>query len=165
MVVLAPVDDRRSVMINCTIICGNDSWNLCVDLIESLALPDAKLVKLKSGVELVRGITHLRFSALRREKPGDSFSKLALSTFNFVEKIKTKNKVKKEEILRKISNVKMFIGIVGDPEILEAERHFDIIFALSERLDGLIFDGNAIIDKNGDLLLNRDGKTEGEVGI
>jgi len=46
------------------------------------------------------------------------------------------------------------IGIVAEPEFKEDDERLDAIFAIAELMDGYIFNGSEMLDKNGEIVLS-----------
>lgn len=95
---------------------------------------------------------------MRRVEPGDKFSKLILGTLNFFYKINTDATHNKERIIKLVESSVWVIGIMVEPEFKEEAGHFECIFKIAELLDGLIFNGIGMIDKNGLMILDKDGE-------
>jgi hypothetical protein len=85
------------------------------------------------------------------ERPADRFSKIMLSMHTYFDPGRGKASNHQEEILEKIANVQMFIGIVGEPELTDecCER----IFAVAEKLRAMVFTGNALLHWDGSALI------------
>ncbi len=63
--------------------------------------------------------------------------------------IGTQNKSLQNQLLHKIAATNMVIGIKAIPDFDEPTRQFDLIFAITETLDGMIFNGNEMIGYEG----------------
>lgn len=102
----------------------------------------------------------LRISLKKRIEQGDSFSKMIGGTWNFVRMIETRNKVQKEELIRRVLDCKTAIGLVSEPEYVEDDKRADYIYKLAEMFDGVIFNGSEMIDKSGKLILDDEGNSD-----
>jgi hypothetical protein len=60
-------------------------------------------------------------------------------------------------VLDKIANAQMLIGVVGEPEFIEEDGHFDCIWSISEELHAVVFSGEAMLDCTGRRLLSESG--------
>jgi hypothetical protein len=72
---------------------------------------------------------------------------------NFFRTVDTDAGADRALVLQRIANAKMLIGVVGEPEFLEEEGHFEQIWRTAERLDALVFSGDAMLNGRGELLL------------
>ncbi len=109
---------------------------------------------------LITGESQIVFSSLWQQKPGDEFSRLILGTHNYFRMIGTQNKRLQNQLLHTIAATNMVIGVKAIPDFDESVGHFDLIFAIAETLDGMIFNGNGMIDYEGKMILDADGTTE-----
>lgn len=107
--------------------------------------------------------SELRFKKSVRERPGDKFSKMILGMHNYFRNVDTKASNNKEHILQNVGETKLAIGVVADPEFSEEDGHFDFIFAVAEKIDGMIFNGEAMLDPKGDMILSKDGSFDYEM--
>lgn len=94
----------------------------------------------------------LEFTALVRSAPGDQFSKIVLGMYNFVRHCDGSEE-QKARIASGIARTEMILGVVAKPEFLEP--HFEHVFNAARSIDGLIFNGSAILNASGDTLLER----------
>jgi hypothetical protein len=59
-----------------------------------------------------------------------------------------------------LDECEMAIGIVADPGFTKTDGRLDMVFAVAEHLDAMIFNGSGMIDKNGAMILDADGASE-----
>ena len=104
--------------------------------------------------------TTLVFTSLTRVRPGDEFSSLVLSMHNFVRRVKTSAEDNKRQLLRRISHAAWFIGVVAEPDLSDDEGHLGCLGELCHELDAVIFNGDAFLDRQGDMILNSAGDHE-----
>jgi hypothetical protein len=90
-------------------------------------------------------------------QPGDQFSKIILGAANFFRRIKTDAVTNQNYIKAFVFDTKILIGVVAEPELVEAAGHYDLVFEVAERCDGLIFNGSGMVDPSGNLILGKDG--------
>jgi hypothetical protein len=66
----------------------------------------------------------------------------------------------KERLLTHVGDTKCILGIVADPEF-DADARFDrVVFAIAKAYNGIVFNGCEMLDENGILILDNDGKSE-----
>jgi len=109
----------------------------------------------------VRGQSTLTFAAMeRRPHEHDEFSTLILGTYAYFQNTKTDFEAVKDRMLTSITGCQFALGVVGRPAFDEQEKHFDIVFAITEAFSGLIFNGYGMIDHNGLLVLDNEGNSD-----
>jgi hypothetical protein len=106
-----------------------------------------------TSIEIDQGASKLEiFSHIRKEQ-GDEFSGSILSAYTHMKKLSPANEsFDKEELLNSILRTEWKVGIVSIPGF-ENTEHENIIMAIVKRLKGVIFDGNGVLDTDGDLIL------------
>jgi hypothetical protein len=97
-------------------------------------------------------------SSMERVEPGDEFSHLILGTLNFFRNVETSSPGNKQRVMKLIRDTHWAIGIVVEPEFKDEAGHFDCIFEITELLGGLIFNGWGMVDENGLMILDKEGK-------
>lgn len=102
----------------------------------------------------------IRFTTLVHREPMDEFSKLSLGMKTFFRGIETLHEANKSRILDTISRAAVFVGVVAEPGF--AEQHLNAIYSMADELEGMVFDGHAMRDCEGVVLLDRDGGAEEE---
>jgi hypothetical protein len=102
----------------------------------------------------------LRLSLRKSFQAGDDFSRMLLGTHNFFSQVETENTQAQNELLNFILSCETAVGIVAEPEFKEEDKRLDIVFAIAELLDGYIFNGSEMLDKNGELVLSAEGESE-----
>jgi hypothetical protein len=107
--------------------------------------------------------SELRFTKSVRERPGDKFSKMILGMHNYFRNVDTRADSNKEHILQKVGETKLAVGVVGQPEFSEEDGHFDYIFSVTKKIDGMIFNGEGMLDYKGDMILYGDGSFDYEM--
>lgn len=93
----------------------------------------------------------LTLNSMERTRPGDDFSKLILSTYNFFRK--GRGDTNKDAVLMAVSSCAIAVGVVAEPELDESEGHKAFVLDAARILDGVIFSGSAMLDANGAVLL------------
>lgn len=105
------------------------------------------------SVSLKSDVSELVFNSMIRQFPGDQFSKLVLGIHNFARGLNGTDTGTTQAALNAIANVQMLVGVVASPEFMEAEHHQDYVCGVTRNLGGLIFNGDAILDSDGNELL------------
>jgi hypothetical protein len=95
-----------------------------------------------------------------RREPGDAFSKMVLGMHNYFRCVKTTAEAKQRDILNRVANMALAIGVVAEPEFVEEARHYDCIFGIADALNAIIWTGSGAINAEGKLLLDGDGNCE-----
>src|SRR5262249_1730925 len=96
-------------------------------------------------------------TSLVRHVPGDRFSTVVLSMHNFFRRVNTTGVDNKERLLESIANAQMLIGFVADPVFSENDSRLDCLWTISEKLDALIFNGEAMLNSKGERVMTEDG--------
>ena len=91
-----------------------------------------------------------------RIKPGDSFSRMVLGMLNYLDHVKTSAKTKKD-VIHRVENVALAIGVVAEPVFVEEARHYDCVFAIAAALNAIIWTGSGVINAEGKMLLDGGG--------
>jgi hypothetical protein len=102
----------------------------------------------------------LTFRPMLKVQPGDQFSQIILGAANFFRRIKTDAVANQKYIKTFVFETKILIGVIAEPELLESAGHFDLIFKVAERCNGLIFNGSSMVDPSGNLILDKNGACE-----
>ena len=86
-----------------------------------------------------------------REKPGDEFSGMILGLANYARNSEAKQATEevKEKVEGFIFAVNIALGVIAEPEFTQTDERLDIVFGLAEKLNGLIYNGDMLLDYNG----------------
>jgi len=84
---------------------------------------------------------------------GDDFCRLLLSTCAFVEGMSDADTAVKKRLASHIESCDLVLGVVAQPDFDADKRYHSVVFAIAKALDGVIFNGQEIIDANGLKLL------------
>lgn len=92
-------------------------------------------------------------NSLIKIERGDKFSRMKLGCANFFERKSQKKSEEKTNLVRKIASTQWALGIVikGSDEL--SDKLSDIIFEITEDLDGMIFNGSDMIDADGEIII------------
>jgi hypothetical protein len=102
----------------------------------------------------------LTLNSMEHEGAGDRLSQLRLGLHDFFWNVETTAADRKRTVLEAIASCALAIGVVAEPAFDEAERHFDCVLNVAKAVDGVIFNGVAMLDCDGRLVLDQDGKTD-----
>jgi hypothetical protein len=61
-------------------------------------------------------------------------------------------------VLSRIADVEMMIGVVADPKFAKADSRLDILWKIADCMDAVIFNGDAILDLQGQRILDHKGE-------
>jgi hypothetical protein len=102
-------------------------------------------------------------TSMVRHAPGDKFSKLVLSMHNFFRTVETSAMSNKNVVLSRVENAKMMIGVIAEPEFSESDLRPDCLWRIAEQLDAVIFNGQAMLNLNGERIMAKDGQYDVQV--
>lgn len=98
-----------------------------------------------------RGETKVTLSSLIQGVPQDKFSRTILGTFSFAYRLSRSDSENHKVLLNRIAATAMIIGIVAEPGLDGFAA--DCITAVTNALEGFIFNGQDFMDAEGDVLL------------
>jgi hypothetical protein len=151
---------------NCTILCPSDEPLQVVALLRDL-IEDGALIQVTgkgsdwSKIEVRSSAGSLTLNRQIRHRPGASFSKMVLGMYNYFNQVKTSARAIKKDVLDRVANMGLAIGIVAEPEFVREARHHDCIFGIAAALNAIIWTGNGVLNADGKMLL--DGESNSEV--
>lgn len=148
---------------SCTIYSRIESYQNITSIWEALSdnNSEVSLRENESGGVILKTISgRLELSLKKYEQSGDDFSHLILGTHNYFNQVETKYEKAKNNLLNSISQSKIAIGVGAEPSFTETDERLDIVFGIAEMLDGVIFNGSEMIDKDGQLILDKSGDSE-----
>ena len=88
--------------------------------------------------------------------PQGRFNSAVLGAGNYFKNVKTADVTTRKKLVADISRTETLIGCVAKPRM--AEGDYGIIFEIARRFGGMIFDSDAMLDADGVVLLDADGK-------
>jgi hypothetical protein len=147
---------------NCTILCPSDEPQKVIACLREL-MDDGAHLHLTgkesnwSRIDIATPTASLALSRQVEREPGDSFSKMVLGMHNYFYQAKTSAKAVKAEVLDRVANLALAIGVVAEPEFLEEAGHYDCIFGIAAAMDAIIWTGSGVINAEGRMLLDGDG--------
>jgi hypothetical protein len=148
---------------NCTIICADADYQAAFNSLRAVSpLPLAIEGNQDawSRIEIRSPTSSIAFTSLVRKAPMDPFSKLNLSLSNFFRRIETPHEELRQKIVAHINNATLMIVVVAEPEFSEQDLHPEFIYSLAQTLNGMVFDGDAMHDDEGEILLDQRGESD-----
>jgi hypothetical protein len=100
----------------------------------------------------------LTLNSMEPERPGDEFSSMILGLHSLFWNAKTDATERRKRVLDAIASCVLAIGVVADPVFDESEGYFDLVLDVAKIGDGVIFNGSGILDSEGRLLLDPEGR-------
>ncbi len=79
---------------------------------------------------------------------------------NFFRQIETPAVANRSFVLNRVADAEMLIGVIVEPEFREEDKHFDCVWSLAERLNAIVFSGQAMLNAQGAGLLTQTGETD-----
>ena len=144
----------------CTIFCRVSEYETIYRLINQ-KLPNIQLdgnSNLWRKIHVSSSKCEMVLSSLVQIQPGDRFSKIILGSLCYFENIKTNALRNQDHVLDLLTYCEMIIGVVSIPEFVDEDDTSEVIFGICEKTNGLIFDGDGMIDSNGKLVLGGRGE-------
>jgi hypothetical protein len=144
----------------CTILCPTIDYSKVLDAIESATEGELSLEGTRgkwTRITVAHSGKQIFFSGLVQLQPQDKFSKLVLSMYSFFNMVETDMVSNKDYVLSRIADVEMMIGVVADPAFAKEDSRLDIVWKIAECMDAVIFNGDAILDLQGQRILDVKG--------
>jgi hypothetical protein len=150
---------------NCTILCSADAPRQVVACLRNLLEGGPELLVTGkesdwSKIEIKTPGTSLTLNRQVRSKPGDSFSKLVLGMHTYFDGVKTSATSIKKDILDRVLNLALAIGVVAEPVFVDEDRHYDCIFGIAADMNAIVWTGSGVIDAKGRMLLDGEGNSD-----
>lgn len=95
----------------------------------------------------------LRLTAKVFRERGDDFCKLLLSTCAFVEGVPNADSSTKSRLASHVESCELALGVVAEPSFDSDERYHAVVFAIANALDGVIFNGQEMLNAKGETLI------------
>lgn len=95
----------------------------------------------------------LRLTQKAFREPGDEFCRMMLGIRAFIARFESADAVSKQMVLDHLDHSDLAIGVVAEPAFDADERYNAVVFAIAKALDGVIFNGQEMLDANGVTLL------------
>lgn len=147
----------------CTLFCRRDSPDA------ALATAEANLrAKARTDVprerwnqaDFARGPASVRLHRTPFREPGDKLSKLILGLVNWLNHVAVIHPAGTKAAVDHILATQATIGFTALPDFSEDSGHFDCVFALAEELDALVWNGSALLNADGEIVIDGGGGSE-----
>lgn len=150
---------------NCTILCPADEPQQVVAYLRDLLRHDVDFRVTGedsnwSKIEITTAGASLTLNRQIPREPGDAFSKMVLGMCNYFDHVQTSADGIKDDVLDRVANMALAIGVVAEPVFVEEARHYDCIFGLTAALNAIIWTGSGVINGQGKMLLDGEGNSE-----
>jgi len=90
----------------------------------------------------------------------DEFSKMLNGMWVYFDAVKTEHKALKADVLKRIEQHTLAVGVVADPEFVEEAGHYDCIFGLAATLGAIIWNGSDVLNAEGQTILDGEGNSD-----
>lgn len=91
----------------------------------------------------------LRLTQKAFREPGDEFCRMMLGIRAFIKRIKSADTSNQKAVVDHLDLCDLAIGVVAEPAFDVDERYHAVVFAIARALDGVIFNGQEMLDANG----------------
>jgi hypothetical protein len=137
---------------NCTIFCKR------MDVEELPRLINSYFPSLTSADEtfvLAHGEKgSIKFSVKVFKESGDDFCRMMLGMRAFVKTTVSRVATRRQAALDHLDHSDLAIGVVVEPAFDADQRYHAVVFAIAKALDGVVFDGQNVLDANGEPFAN-----------
>ncbi len=89
-------------------------------------------------------------------QPGSEFSKIILGAHNYFRNANSDTYPEKSRVLSVLEQYDMMLGVTAHPGLSSTDERRACVLGLANALDGLIFDGYAMLDDTGTIILSPD---------
>lgn len=137
---------------NCTLYCKILNVEEITRLVRAHFPPSTATMEESISVAGIEGSMRLTKKVLRQR--GDDFCRLLLSTCTFVKSMSSPDPDKKKQVVSHIQSCELVVGVVADPAFDADERYHDVVFAIAKALDAVVFNGQEMLNANGEVLLS-----------
>jgi hypothetical protein len=132
---------------SCTVYCKVLDLGEMSRLIQSYALASTPSV---GGTVCLHGSRgSLRLTQIIFRERGDEFCRLLNSTCVFIESISNVDVAVKNRLVNHIESCELLVGVVADSAFDADERYHAIVFEIAKALDGVVWNGQEMLDANG----------------
>jgi hypothetical protein len=152
----------------CTLVCKQAGYEdlataLNAVIVDVEAVPTSTAQIEENGMRKIRLTfphSSLTFAHSEFKEPGDHVARTLMGMRTFFRRIQTNAVETQQSILQFVLEARALIGVVAQPEYSDDDLHIDTIFAVAEKLGALVFNGAAMLDADGNILLDVDGCKE-----
>lgn len=141
---------------SCTVYSPRAAHGEIWDCVQVCGLPFAAegSVELWDQIVVRDGPAVLTLRSLQRSDGGDKLSRILLGTINHFRQVPGPED-RRRRVLEAVSRCRMIVGVRVVPGYTDG--HLDLIFAVARVVDGLIFNGQEMLDSDGRTVLANDG--------
>ena len=132
---------------SCTIYCKLLNLNEIAQLLHSHFPSSSAIAGDSMTVHGSAGSLRLTKKIFRER--GDDFCRLLLSSCAFVEGMSNADAVVKKRLASHVESCELVLGVVAESGFDVDERYHSVVFAIAKALDGVIFNGQEMLDANG----------------
>jgi hypothetical protein len=149
----------------CTILCPADEPARVVTVVRE-SIGSRGLITVDGDVEdwssvtVGHGDVSLTLNRLVFGAPGDEFSRMQRGMWVYFDAVKTPHSSIKSDLLERVENFALAIGVVAEPSFVEDSGHFDCIFGLADALNAVVWNGSGLLDAEGNMILDGEGLSE-----
>lgn len=91
----------------------------------------------------------LRLTQKVFREPGDEFCRMMLGIRAFIKRIESADSSSQQAVVNHLDLCDLAIGVVAEPAFDADERYHAVVFAIAKALDGVVFNGQEMLDANG----------------
>ena len=150
---------------NCTILCPADEPERVVSLVHQLFEGRGRVSVVGEGgnwssITIESDGVTLVLNRRVFDRPGDEFARMQGGMWSYFDRIETEHAAIKSDVLARVENFALAIGVVAEPGFDEGAGHFECIFGLAAELDAIVWNGNGVLDAEGSMILDGEGNSE-----
>jgi hypothetical protein len=146
---------------HCTVLGGTTGYAAILAAVRGAAPPATVVVVGSPNAWTVLSVqsvsSSLRLTTMRRVRPGDEFSKLVLGLHNHFRKAAEREGQAGRLALNRVAGLQLAVGVVAEPAIDHEEWMERVILSTAQAMEGLIFNGHALLASDGTLVLDSQG--------
>jgi hypothetical protein len=149
----------------CTILCPTDEPERVLTLVETL-IGNRGSIAVEgesqdwSTIAIRAGGFSLVLNRRVFQQTGDEFARMQAGMSAFFEQVETPHAAIKADVLERVDQFVLAIGVVGEPGFDEEAGHYECIFGLAGALDAIVWNGNGVVDAEGNMILDSEGNSE-----
>jgi hypothetical protein len=141
---------------NCTLYCATNDLETVERLLEETFPGTLSVAEDEGQSRCVAGLEgSLRLTPKAFQERGDAFCRLLLSTNTYMERRTEGEANTKKSLSQRILKSQLTLGVVVEPDVNVDERYNDVIFAIAQSLDAVIFNGSQFMSATGDVIVEQ----------
>lgn len=99
----------------------------------------------------------LTLTSMIRKEAGDKFSRLVLSMDDFFRTVRIRAASNHQFAMSRIQHAELMLSVVAKPDFRADDPREEVVRAVAETLDAVIFDGTSILTPRGERIVSKDG--------